>query len=237
MTPRVFLLSPAHCGGKRAQLLFNDRATFDLARRIRTSDGAAIGEVFSFLSGLYFRGKVAYARAFASPPPHVAGAWVITTSRGLVPIDTRITLTDLRRFGDVDIDCHDVRYTAPLRRHARELIELTAGKIEAVLLGSIATGKYVDVLTEVLGERLRFPAEFVGRGDMSRGGLMLRCADERRELTYLPVNGAIRHGKRPPKLERRTASSFLPDPTQSACRNTRRIIRTQQFAVAREIEG
>jgi hypothetical protein len=32
---------------------------------------------------------------------------------------------------------------------------------------------------------------------------MLRCADEGRELSYVPVAGAVRHGKRPPKLEPR----------------------------------
>ena len=107
MAARVFLLSPAHCGGKRAQLLFKDRATFDLARRIRTNEGATLGEVFGFLSGLYFRGKMAYARAFAAPPTGVAGAMAITTSRGLVPVDMPVTLADLRAFGDVEIDCED----------------------------------------------------------------------------------------------------------------------------------
>jgi hypothetical protein len=38
---------------------------------------------------------------------------------------------------------------------------------------------------------------------MSRGGLMLRCVDEGRELTDVPVAGAVRHGQRPPKLEKR----------------------------------
>ena len=69
-----------------------------------------------------------------------------------------------------------------------------------VLLGSVATGKYVDILKGILGQRLLFPSEFIGRGDMSRGGLMLRCAEEKRELEYVPIDGAVRHGKRPPKL-------------------------------------
>ena len=71
-----------------------------------------------------------------------------------------------------------------------------------VLLGSIASGKYVDVLLEVFGSRLCFPAEFAGRGDMSRGGLMLRCVASGEELGYVPLVGAERHGKRPPKLTR-----------------------------------
>jgi hypothetical protein len=35
---------------------------------------------------------------------------------------------------------------------------------------------------------------------MSRGGLLLRCARAGEELTYVPVQGAVRHGPRPPKL-------------------------------------
>jgi hypothetical protein len=35
---------------------------------------------------------------------------------------------------------------------------------------------------------------------MSRGGLMLRCAREGVELSYVPIRGAALHGVRPPKL-------------------------------------
>jgi hypothetical protein len=73
---------------------------------------------------------------------------------------------------------------------------------EVVLLGSVATGKYVDPLTEALGERLRFPGDFVGRGDMSRGGLLLRSVRDGRELDYLPVAGSVRRGSRPARLAR-----------------------------------
>jgi len=199
---RVFLLSPAHCGGKRAGYLFNDSATFDLARRIRQPGGVPLGEVFSFVSGLYFRGKVAYARAFGRPPDGVSGALVITTNRGLVPADTTVTLKDLRDMGCVDISAEERRYRRPLARDAKALAGLKA-ECQFVLLGSVATGKYVDALLDVFGERLLFPEEFVGRGDMSRGGLMLRRVDERRELTYVPVAGATRHGTRPPRLQPR----------------------------------
>lgn len=203
---RVFLLSPARCGGKRSALLFNERASFDLAVRLREPRGATLGEVFSFLSGLYFRGKLAYARAFARAPQGLAGGYVITSDRGLLPLDTPITLEDLRAFSDVDIHSGDIRYKEPLLRSARQLVR-TAADCEFVLLGSVASGKYVDVLLETLGSWLTFPQEFVGRGDMSRGGLMLRCVREGRELSYIPVVGAIRKGKRPPKLERRSLPS------------------------------
>ena len=195
---RVFLLSPARCDGKRAKMLLNPTATFDLAQRIRTPRGAPIGEVFSFLSGLYFRGKLAYATAFGEP----AGGLVITTDRGLVTADTLVTREDLLAFSNVDLATAGERYVAPLRKHAKELASRTDDNTPVVLLGSIATGKYCDTLTAVFGRRLVFPSTFVGRGDMSRGGLLLRHARKGRELDYEPVLGAVRHGKRPPKLER-----------------------------------
>ncbi len=196
---RVFLLSPAYAGGKRAQMMVNERAQFDLARRLRSEDLPSLGEVFAFLSGLYFRGKLAYATAFA-PRESVL---VITPNRGLLPAHRPIALADLRGFAEVDIDADDPRYRRPLERDVRRLSRALPRGTQVVLLGSIATGKYVDVLLREFGERLVFPAEFVGRGDMSRGGLLLRCAVDGCELAYVPVHGAVRKGKRPPKLEPR----------------------------------
>ena len=203
----LFLLSPAHCGGERAKLLFRPEARFELALKLRTPQGAMLGEVFSFLSGLYFRGKMAYSLEFANPPAGVDGQLVITTNRGLLPAHTYVTLKELAKMGSVDIAADERRYRGPLVRSVRQLAAKVGHDCDVVLLGSIATGKYMDVLTTHLGERLRFPAEFVGRGDMSRGGLMLRCVDEGRELTYVPVAGAVRHGQRPPKLEKRRLST------------------------------
>jgi len=196
---RVFLLSPAHCGGKRAGIVLSERAQFDLACRLRDG-GAPLGEVFAFLSGLYFRGKLAYARAFARPPRAVARALVITPSRGLADADEPIFTTCLREFAAVDIDVREPRYTKPLLRDAQRLASRLTADAEVVLLGSVATEKYISLLGTVFGERLKFPGAFVGRGDMSRGGLLLRCVREARELDYEPV-GATRHGPRPPKLE------------------------------------
>jgi hypothetical protein len=56
---RIFLLSPARTDGKRASMAMNPTAKFELARQLRSDVGASIGDVFSFLSGLYFRGKLA----------------------------------------------------------------------------------------------------------------------------------------------------------------------------------
>jgi hypothetical protein len=197
---RVFLLSPARCDGRRAQVLLNPSARFSLAERLRSSEGAPIGEVFSFLSGLYFRGKLAYARRFGRLPRGAEAAFVITTDRGLLSPNHPVTREDLIAFSYVDIANGDLRYRRPLQRDADALAARVSARTQVVLLGSIATGKYVDAIAEAFGKRLVFPSEFVGRGDMSRGGLLLRCVREERELEYEPVIGAVRKGKRPPKL-------------------------------------
>ena len=179
---RIFLLSPARCDGKRAELLLNQRATFALAERLRTPEGVTLGEAFSFMSGLYFRGKLTYATRFARPPAGMAGAQVITTNRGLVPAETTVGPRDLEEFGAVDIRVDNPRYREPVER---DLVRLAAEpRLQVVLLGSVATGKYVDLLFDALGERLLFPREFLGRGDMSRGALLLRAVREGRELGY-----------------------------------------------------
>ena len=192
---RVFLLSPANCGGERAQLLFSSRAAFPLARRLRAAGGVPLGEVMSFVSGLYFRGKLTYAEAFGIP-------LVITPDAGLRPAEAPVTLSMLRASARVDIDAANPRYRRPLEQSARAVASLLKPHDSITLLGSIASDKYVDVLLGIFGERLTFPIDFVGRGDMSRGGLLLRCVRAGRELDYVPVAGAIRHGARPPRLER-----------------------------------
>jgi hypothetical protein len=200
----IFLLSPANCGGNRARIVMSERATFDLATRLRSTTGAPLGEVFAFLSGLYFRGKLAYGRAFACPPDaaelEANGVFVITPNAGLRSPDTVVTLDAIRAFARVDVSVDNPKYRRPLERSARALAA-EIGDCPVVLLGSIASPKYVEVLLSIFGERLLFPQEFVGRGDMSRGGLLLRCVAAREELTYVPVAGAVRHGARPPKLD------------------------------------
>jgi hypothetical protein len=200
----VFLLSPANCGGNRARIVMSERATFDLAARLRSRDGAPLGEVFAFLSGLYFRGKLAYGRAFARAPEGTqidgGGVFVITPNAGLRTPDTRVTLDAIHGFAGVDVSVDNPRYRLPLERSARVLLA-EIGECPVVLLGSVASPKYIDVLLDIFGERLLFPEAFVGRGDMSRGGLLLRCVAAREELTYIPVAGAVRKGSRPPKLD------------------------------------
>ena len=184
---KIFLLSPANCAGKRASLLLRDEAPFPFGVRLR-QDGAPIGEVFAFVSGLYFRGKLAYATAFSSPPPGAPGILVITPNRGLIPAAAPIDLAVLRDFGAVDIDPRDSRYRDPLERDAARLAETAGDGCEFVFLGSLATGKYLSLLCPIFGERLRVPQEFIGLGDMKRGSLALKCAEAGRELDYVDAS-------------------------------------------------
>jgi hypothetical protein len=186
-SPRVFLLSPAHLGGERARILLRDEARFDLATRVKRPEGAPIGEIFAFLSGLYFRGKLTYAAAFAAAPrPDIAPAYVITSNRGLTTVHERFNQRDLEELGTVDIDARNEAYRKPLARDAKRLAKKIGGA-EVVLLGSVASTKYIEVLEEIFEDRLVFPIDFVGRGDMSRGALMLRAARAGVELPYVSV--------------------------------------------------
>jgi hypothetical protein len=207
----VFLLSPANAGGLRMALVLSPRASFPLARAVQSA-GAPIGDVFRFASGLYFRGKLAYAQAFARPPRGVPGALVIAPGAGLVPADATVGAEDLRAFAAVPVDAGEPRFRAPLERDALALAARLGRRDEVVLLGSIASDKYVEPLLGVLGARLLFPVDFVGRGDMSRGGLMLRAARAGVELTYAPVQGAVRRGVRPPRLPRVERGRGSDDP-------------------------
>jgi hypothetical protein len=193
---RVFLLSPAKVSGVRAGLLLNPHAPFALAREFR-QQGLPLADIFTFASGLYFRGKITYARRFAADNELIR---VITTNAGLLDPLTHFTPEGLRAFGEVDIHADNPAYHKPLRRDARTLARKLAKDGVAILLGSIATAKYRDVLLEAFGERLVFPSDFVGRGDMSRGGLLLRAARHGVELPYVSVLGAVYKGKRAPRI-------------------------------------
>ena len=202
---RIFLLSPANAAGKRAQLLLRDAATFALAERLRDG-GLSLGEAFSFISGLYFRGKLAYASMFAAPPNKAPGVLVITACGGLMSPAALLTRTQLCEISAAPVEASEPRYRVPLERDARRLYKQASDDCEIVLLGSVATPKYVEPLLPIFGKRLVFPADFAGRGDMSRGGLMLRCVRQGVELNYVPIVSAERHGPRPAKLDARPIS-------------------------------
>ncbi len=191
----------------------SDAAQFPLAAQLRSPEGAPLGDVFAFVSGLYFRGKLAYARRFSCPPDPTdrfvaSGVLVITPNAGLRAADVAVTRESIQAFAGEPIDLTNARYRRPLEQGARTLCASLGPDCDVVLLGSIASGKYVEVLLPIFGDRLLFPPAFVGRGDMSRGGLMLRCAASGEELEYTPVGGAVRQGSHPPKLDPATRVRF-----------------------------
>src|SRR5947208_14029540 len=122
LPPRIFLLSPARLNGKRAQLLFRPVTMFPVARALHSTAGAPIGEIFTFLSGLYFRGKLAYAEAFARPPKVLnSGVFVITPNRGLLAPAVRMTLDDLAGLAKTDVDPRAEQFRKPLQQDATAL--------------------------------------------------------------------------------------------------------------------
>jgi hypothetical protein len=190
----VFLLSPAFCGGRRAAILLNPQSQADTSRALRAGR-LSLGGAFAFMSGLYFRGKLTYAERFGR-------AYVITPTRGLQPPSLPFTLALLREFAVGDVSLENPIYRSALERDMTALAKKLATHARVVLLGSVASGKYVDVLLPILGDRLRYPTSFIGRGDMSRGGLLLRSAASGEELEYGPLTAGIRpRGPRPPKLD------------------------------------
>jgi hypothetical protein len=198
---RIFILSPAQTSGKRALMAMNPQAQFPIAQKLRQPTGVRIGELFSFCSSLYFRGKLAYANRFANPAAGVENCYIITSTRGLVAPYFAVTAAIIREFTDVPIDLADDRYRLALHQSASQLRYQLGDNFQVVLLGSIATEKYSAVLSECFGKHLAFPRDFLGRGDMSRGGLMLRAVAAGEELEYQPLAAAAsRRGKRPPKL-------------------------------------
>ena len=116
--------------------------------------------------------------------------------------DAPVTTDLLREFAEVDVATDEPRYRVPLERDLATLASTLEPDTPVVLLGSVATGKYVDVIAPVMGSRLLYPRSFVGRGDMSRGGLLLRSVASGEELDYVPLTSGVRpRGARPAKLD------------------------------------
>src|SRR5262245_52831330 len=112
----IFLLSPARSGGERGLRLIDGSSASPLAQQLQTAEGAPSCDVFTFLSALYFRGKITYARAFARPPHELRGVFIITPGAGLVHEGTSVTAEQLRTFASVAIDHRNERYVSPLVR-------------------------------------------------------------------------------------------------------------------------
>jgi hypothetical protein len=188
MSSTVFLLSPANTSGLRAKQLTSPNANFQAAQLYRSEEGVPIAVAFAFMSALYFRGKIAYALHFAE----IENIKVITAGFGLVSPDWRITPERMKAMSKTPIDVRKKNYREPLKRDALALAERIDDDAQIVLLGSVASGKYVDILWPIFGSRLRFPTAFAGLGDMARGGLMLRAVRANKELQYTTLD-APRH--------------------------------------------
>jgi len=202
----MFLLSPARCGSERANQLV--AATGSVLGRQLRAQGAALGDVFSWLSALYFRGKLSYARRFGAAPGGLPGALIMAPGLGLRAPEALVSVAILRAMGEIEVESS--AFVQPLVRDARLVAQRCGPAARVVLLGSIATGKYVDSLLDVFGAQLVFPELFVGRGDMSRGGLLLRAARSGEPLGYRSIAGAVLHGARPPRLPRLPARAAWP---------------------------
>ena len=196
---RVFLLSPANCGGARAKQVLSPDAHFALAEELRSPCGAMLGDVFTFVSGLYFRGKLTYALHFAAPPsPRIRSSAAASSSSRRARVFAAPTRWSLmRRCRRLPGATCTPTMPATVGRSSAAPACSSARSGPAARSCSLAASrrrKYVDVLLEIFGDRLRFPVEFVGRGDMSRGGLLLRKVREGTELEYVPVAGAVLRG-------------------------------------------
>ena len=120
-TRYIFVLSPANLAGRRANVLLGPNARCELATRLRLG-GASLGEVFSFVSGLYFRGKLAYANAFASPLKRGGDfVFIITSGHGLIPPHASTSARQLLEMAEVPIHISNTRYTRPLERDLRRI--------------------------------------------------------------------------------------------------------------------
>jgi hypothetical protein len=182
----VYLLSPANSAGPRASMLLSPTANFELAQRLRTT-GITLGEAFSFMSSLYFRGKLAYTATFSQNSAAFPGTLIITSSRGLLHPKTIVKLADLEEIAGGRILADNPKYRDPLERDLRLLSDSMGSRYRAVLLGSIATKKYIPLLLEILGDRLLVPKAFIGLGNMQRGAFLLQCSRNRCELEYIRV--------------------------------------------------
>lgn len=186
---KIFLLSPADTKGVRARQMCSPRANFPAARLYQSENGVPIGQAFSFMSGLYFRGKIAYAERFTATSGIGVDSsiYVIAPGFGLVPPDWMIDRRRMSRLRRIPVDPASRAYRKPLVEDALKLAARLHAGMNVVLLGSIATGKYLDLLGPIFGDRLLLPRSFVGRGDMSRGALMLGAARSGEELEYMTL--------------------------------------------------
>jgi hypothetical protein len=190
----IFLISPANMSGLRGTRLLRETGEGDVHTRLK-GEGVELGEVFAYVSSLYFRGKLAYGDAFGNAPSGSSGAYIITPSAGLMFPKTKVRLEELRAICSTEVNANNEQFCRPLENDIRRLREKCNGS-RFVLLGSIATPKYVEPLMRVLEGDLFYPSAFVGLGNMSRGALLLQCVRTQVELDYVRPESTAKHSKR-----------------------------------------
>ena len=191
MNFRVFLLSPATAHGPKASTLVEDPPRTPAARRLHMPGGMTLGALFTHLSGLYFTGKLAYAREFANAPSGLGsrGIHVVTFTHGLLDPETMVDPDMLRLFRAAGTSEPGGMQREQLEASARELARaLGDTECDVILLGSVHSTKYTEILEPIFGERLRVPRDLVRRGHLQRGGLLLECVQSRRELDYIALD-------------------------------------------------
>ncbi len=187
----VYLISPADCSGHRAALLLKGGGNREIAAGLRSRAGVPIGNLFSFVSGSYFRGKLLYAKAFATSSASGGGVYVIVPGRGLGVPEAHIRLADLREIAAVPVHRDVDRYVKPLLKDAKRLARRLSKHDAVVFLGSIASDKYTSVLHTAFENLLHVPRAFIGRGSLSRGSLLLRAAKAGQRLAYVRVEEIV----------------------------------------------
>jgi hypothetical protein len=192
----IFLISPANMSGVRGTRLLGKTSKTDMQARL-SGEGVELGEVFTYVSGLYFRGKLEYGRMFGSSKG-TPGVHVITPAAGLVSPDKKVTLEELRSICGAEVNANNPAYCEPLEGDIHRLRQ-TSESSRFVLLGSIATPKYLEPLMRAIGDDLFYPLDFIGLGDMSRGSLLLRSVRAEVELEYVSARGNMKRGNPSPK--------------------------------------
>ena len=130
-------------------MLLNPGANFELAAKLRAG-AATLGEVYSFISGLYFRGKVAYSDAFGSAPQDLPPAVVIVQGLGLLPLQTLMTAEKLTAAGAVSIERDHIAYRTALLRDAKAVKSASGASCQFVLLGMTAQYDLISALSHHL---------------------------------------------------------------------------------------
>ena len=145
--------------------------------------------------------QATYASRFGRPPPSLPPALVITPTRGLQSPSLPISRSLIEEFASLDWHRPTRAFWIRSSRVRVSFVHRSSQRCAWSCSGASRRAGTSSRWRASSRAGCNYPAEFVGRGDMSRGGLLLRHAEEGRELDYVPLAaGLTRHGAKPPKL-------------------------------------